>query len=384
VSTQPAPPPTQAPVLPAALPRAADARNGMAVAALVVGILGLVLCPIGPVLGMIALVLGIVALVRAGNLPEPFSRRGTAIAGICLGGASVLVGGLFFTILIPALARARELSKRAVCAANQRAIGGGFHVYSNDGSDYHPSRFPTVPHLEVQDDGPGAMAVRFVGQMGANLTKPTTSKDDAVYPSRLLFLLVANGMCMAKQFVCPSSGDAEDDLRNTVGGSVTAAQPGVNRFDFKGYPYLSYGSQLPFGKYGWPGQRMDARVALLADKGPYFQAGTPRSDGSVPDQPVGTPGAALTIAGASTETQILQLNNDRWRPYNSRNHNMEGQNVLFQDEHVEFVKRPIVGVNYDNIYTVQGPGYTLRDTLLGRTPADKMGPFTDTDSVIVP
>jgi prepilin-type processing-associated H-X9-DG protein len=362
-------------------PATGELRNGMAVAALVLGILGLVLCPIGPLLGLVALALGIVALVRAGNLPEPFSRRGMAITGICLGGASVLVGGLFLTILIPALARARELSKRAVCAANQRAIGQGYSFYANDGSE---GFFLTVPHLKVQKGGPVAMAVRFVGQMGANMTNPTTWKDDTVHPSRSLFLLVANGMCTAKQFVCPSSGDSEDDLRNTVAGSVMAAQPGANRFDFKGYPYLSYGCQLPFGRYGQPDERLDARMAFLADKGPYFQAGTPRSDGSVPDQPVGTPGAALMIAGATTEAQLLQLTNDQWRPYNSRNHSMEGQNVLFQDGHVEFVKRPIVGVNYDNIYTVQGPGYTLRGTLLGRTPADKMGPFTDTDSVIVP
>ena len=383
MSTIPPQPPMQGPYTPGAFPPAGEPRNGMAVAALVLGIVGLVLCPIGPVLGLIALVLGIVALVRANNLPEPVSRRGMAIAGICLGGTGVLVGGMLLIlvpILLPSLARAWEITKRAVCAANQRGIGQGCKIYANDNQDW----FPIAPHLEVQKDDPGTMKVRFIGQMGANMTKPTTSKDDAVHPSRSLFMLVTDGTCTAKQFMCPSSSDGEDDLRNTIGGTVTAAQPGANRFDFKGYPYLSYGYQLPFGRYGRPDERLDVRVALLADKGPYFQAGTPRSDGSVPDQSVGTPGSAVTIAGATTDVQLLQLNPDRWRPYNSRNHGTEGQNVLFVDGHVEWVNKPIVGVNYDNIYTVQGPGYTLRDSLLGRTPADKMGPFTDTDSVIVP
>jgi prepilin-type processing-associated H-X9-DG protein len=374
----------------------------MAVAALVLGILGLVVFPLGLVLGLVALALGIVALVRAGNLPEPFTRRGMAITGICLGGMGVLVGGVSMTMLIPALANARESSRRAVCATNQRCIGMGCKIYANDNQSW----FPIKMYHEAPEDAGDKTLVSFVGQMGAyritartmpgpapksqaSRAKPETAaltaEQSSAHPSRSLFLLVIEGTCTAKQFICPASGDTEDDLWAGNGPRPTIpVASGFDLWDFKGYPYLSYGYQLPFGRMGKPSENLDPRMAILADKGPYFEAGTPRSDGSVPDQPVGTPGGALTIAGATTDVQLLQLDPDRWRPYNSRNHASEGQNVLFVDGHVEWVNKPIVGVNHDNIYTMQGPGYTLRDTLLGRTPADKMGPFTDTDSVIVP
>ena len=52
--------------------------------------------------------------------------------------------------------------------------------------------------------------------------------------------------------------------------------------------------------------------------------------------------------------RFFAKNNDDWNNYNSGNHTGEGQSVLFVDGHVEFVRKPIVGVNNDNIYTIQG------------------------------
>ncbi len=44
-----------------------------------------------------------------------------------------------------------------------------------------------------------------------------------------------------------------------------------------------------------------------------------------------------------------------WQPYNSPNHGGtsagEGQNVLYQDGHAIFERKPIVGIDGDNIYT---------------------------------
>ena len=222
-------------------------------------------------------------------------------------------------------------------------------------------------------------AVSFVEQMGRLFTTTMEDTDQAnVHPSRSMFKLVVDGTCTAKQFICPSSGDAEDDLRNKIGTTIIAAQPGVNRFDFKGYPFLSYGYQLPFGR-GKPNENLDPRMAISADKGPYFTAGQSDSDGRVADAAV----TSATIQMGSDATEILRLNNDRWRPYNSRNHATEGENVLFQDGHVEFVKKPIIGVNYDNIYTMHD-GYELHNTLSGDIPEDEKGPWRNTDSVIVP
>jgi len=144
---------------------------------------------------------------------------------------------------------------------------------------------------------------------------------------------------------------------------------------------LSYGTQMPFGRNGKPREGMDPRMPICSDKGPFFEAAALQAgSGWTPDQPravMQDPNFSLT------ETQLMQMSTDRWRPYNSRNHNSEGQDVLFTDGHVDFQKRPICGVNYDNIFTRQGD-YTLLTSLQGKKPIDKEGPYTNTDAVIIP
>ncbi len=289
----------------------------------------------------------------------------------------VAIIALLISILLPSLARAREIAKRAVCAANLKGIGTGFKTYANDNYDSYP-----ISLFQEGGTGVNGTAVNFVGQMSVNYTSQiTTATWSNVHPSRSLFILVIDGTVTAKQFICPSSGDAEDDLRNRSGSTEVASQPGTNRFDFKGYPFLSYGYQLPFGK-GKPNENLDARMAISADKGPFFTADAQQADGTVRDKyETGVNNPALL--GATTASDILKAENEKWRPYNSRNHAGEGENVLFQDGHVEFVKKPIVGVNYDNIYTMHD-GFTLERTLLGVKPANQLGPYRNTDSVIVP
>jgi hypothetical protein len=130
-------------------------------------------------------------------------------------------------------------------------------------------------------------------------------------------------------------------------------------------------------------------VALTADKGPFTQAGgTDGTTGAVPDAARTPPfsfGQTFTQMGTgNSDTTLLSMANDQWRPYNSRNHSQEGQNVLFQDSHVEFVKKPIVGVNYDNIYTIQSSLTDIKQVMMGRVPNDMIGPLTDTDSAVYP
>jgi len=175
-----------------------------------------------------------------------------------------------------------------------------------------------------------------------------------------------------------------------------AAQPGVNRFDFRGYPYLSYGYQVPFGRYAKPNENLDPRVALTADKGPFFDANSEVSAAAARYTPdkfrnppwSGDQALAISVTGGSTVDGLLRLDNDRWRPYNSRNHNSEGQNVLYHDGHVDFERKPIVGVNNDNIFTRQAngasPSYLLEHSLLGAVPNDRNAPVTQSDSIIVP
>jgi prepilin-type processing-associated H-X9-DG protein len=106
------------------------ATQGLAIGALVCGIIGLLGCP--PV-GIVGLILGIVAVVKASQAPERYGGKGLAIGGICTGAVSILFVPLLISILLPSLSRARELSKRTVCAANMRGIGQSMYIYAQDG-----------------------------------------------------------------------------------------------------------------------------------------------------------------------------------------------------------------------------------------------------------
>jgi hypothetical protein len=83
--------------------QAAGRRNGIGVAALVIGVVALVLVllllfsPLGALLGLVAVVLGIVGLVRA-NRGEA-DNRGQAVTGLVTGGLALLLG-IFFTISV--------------------------------------------------------------------------------------------------------------------------------------------------------------------------------------------------------------------------------------------------------------------------------------------
>lgn len=298
---------------------------------------------------------------------------------------------LLILILVPSLSRARQHAKRAVCSANLRGLGQGLHIYANDNREWFPHHYFTkTPRAQEHFE----TAVSWVGTMGTSdllsITEETspTKSPTRNHPSRSLFLMITGGLCTTGQFVCPSSADYEDDLRNygpdASNGVEEAARPGRTRFDFRGYSFLSYGYQLPYGRRGRPRETLDSRVVIMADKGPYFARGEAGVAGTrtVRDarSDLDAPSEWKTL-----DAEQLVAKKREWLPYNSRNHRGEGQNVLFVDSHVSLDKRPIVGVHHDNIYTLQ-TDYTVGSVIVGTVPGpeEKIGPLTQTDSFLVP
>lgn len=307
----------------------------------------------------------------------------------------VAIIALLISILLPSLSRARELAKRVACGSNTRGIGQGMHIYANDNTEWFPIHFyGGLPG--PANAAPATVSGKYLGTMGSTSalkitqqTSPSTSST-ASHPSRSLFLMIIAGQSTPGQFICPSSSDTEDDLRNRDGDASpppeSAAQPGINRFDFRGFRYMSYGYQMPYGRRAKPRTGLDVRMPVGADKGPYFQSGTTALNQTDTDDDVAGDGAPNGIG--NTLEEIVKASTEKWRPYNSQNHNGEGQNVLFLDGHADFLKKPIVGVNNDNIYTAQDSFTNVLAPLIGDDPGqtenNPVAPLTNTDSLIIP
>jgi len=111
--------------------------SGMAIAALVLAILG----PFTFMLSTIpAIILGIVALVKISKSQGQLKGNGLAIGGIAVTAVLLLINvALLMTIMMPALARVRQVAYRQVCATNMSNLSKAMLIYANDYDDKYPT-----------------------------------------------------------------------------------------------------------------------------------------------------------------------------------------------------------------------------------------------------
>ena len=126
----PPPPPPSQPAPPTAppAPQAPVRGSGMAVTALVLGILAIIPC-LGWVCGLVAIILAIVVL--ATKRPG----KGMAIAGLII---PIVLTPLTLATLMPALGRAQELARRSQCGSNLNTIGKGMMIYMAEHEEAPP------------------------------------------------------------------------------------------------------------------------------------------------------------------------------------------------------------------------------------------------------
>ena len=268
----------------------------------------------------------------------------------------IAIIALLISILLPSLSRARELSKRLVCGSNMKGIGTSAKIYANDNAEKW--MVPGFANEAIGDAGGGITYLPTVnisttppeqGEVGYIRGEQTLSEDrsgaggsPSVTVTRAYWMMVRSGDVTVDQFICPSStGDSPDETENIE-----------LYYDFEAYENISYGYQVPFGPAPTrPREGMDNRMALAADKGPYYF-----SDFN-PLQIWQDAG----VHGAISLDDSPKL----WRRFNSANHggfgNGEGQNVLFADGHSKFYKVPTAGVDNDNIYTVMTEDWDRSD-----------------------
>jgi prepilin-type processing-associated H-X9-DG protein len=113
--------------------------NGLAVASLVLALIGLCV-PLVP--AVVAIVLGILGLQKTRN--PAVGGKGMAIAGIVIGAMSVLILPCMLAVMLPSLSRARETANRIKCASNMRQIGQALLLYANNNHGQYPPRLEDV------------------------------------------------------------------------------------------------------------------------------------------------------------------------------------------------------------------------------------------------
>lgn len=225
----------------------------------------------------------------------------------------VAIIALLISILLPSLARARELSKRAVCAANVRGIGQSCKIYANDFSE----AWPIAPY-ERGDAHTG------LGPIGAHSGDPDAPDNEGTDGSvaqpnpsigQSFWILVKSGGTTNKQFICPSSADQQDSKANPM-----------TYYDFRDAENLSYGYQYPYAGSAIPNEGLDPGMPMIADKCTKTVTGS-------------------TLYTTGGETDFVAWLPDDWKTVNSSHHSDgEGQNVLYQDGHASFEKKAMCGL----------------------------------------
>jgi len=118
-------------------PAPAAKTSGLAIASFVLGILSL--CTFF-ITAIPAVILGIVSLVKISKSSGRLQGNGFAIAGIVVPAVSVIfVLPLMMGIMMPALARTRQMAFRMVCASNMAGLGNAMRIYASDYDDKYPT-----------------------------------------------------------------------------------------------------------------------------------------------------------------------------------------------------------------------------------------------------
>lgn len=287
----------------------------------------------------------------------------------------VVVGiiALMISILLPSLAKARELSRRTACGANMKALGTSCLVYS----EANRGVFPTALHFETLANGDKAAGVgdrRSFPDGWSTLTagKPSVNNGSN---TRGYFKLLMGGnraYMQPKQFICPSARTLQHKVQGTDVETTVASGDIVKAWDFNGgqtsgsnseITDLSYSMQVNLkrkdGDETLGGSLMntqDPRKAVAADRNPYSNH-VPSPTSIKGEYQFQDGKAAFGFPSPPTKSKLYDLQTWdralRSTYANSRNHAREGQNVVYLDGHAQWQKNSKSGADEDCIWLTQ-------------------------------
>jgi len=263
----------------------------------------------------------------------------------------IAIIALLMGILMPALARVRQIAFRLVCGTNLAGIGKAMLIYSNDYDD-------ELPRAGGRNATWGSKIPNWMAdnRFAAYGVKPDGSGGVGTITSSF-YLLVKYAEVTPKSFIC--KGDAgTTEFKPADDGAGNKELIDLWDFGIEPLKHCSYTYHMPFGLYALTTSN-EPGMAIAADRNPWIKS--PAAE-------------AKQFPGKFNPTGGREFVNYG----NAIAHQEDGQNVLFMDSHVGFEKKSFCGINDDNIYTFWGGG----DIRIGSkpvpgtsAPADRLDSF---------
>ncbi len=256
---------------------------------------------------------------------------------VVIGIIAVLMG-----ILLPALNAVRRAAQKVVCGTNLGGIGRAILLYSND----HDGDYPRA-------GGPKGVWLAD-GEIYDWQSEKGDQYVDGATITASLYLLIKYADVTPSQFVCKGDAGTKEfklsEAPTTTLEDITEAWDFGNDADTLLWPgqYNSYAYHDPYGDdSGYRGYALGSHsnpaCPMAADRNPYLDENAKSYlDGEIDGEeaPSWVPAAGNIPAHYFDDDQTG----------NAAAHQREGQNVLFNDAHVDFEDYPNVGITKDNIW----------------------------------
>ena len=235
----------------------------------------------------------------------------------------IAIIALLMGILMPALARVRQIAFRMICGTNLKGMGTAMLIYANDYEDELPrAGGPTTQQGNLKD----WLADNRFDAFGL---ATNGSGGNATITSNL-FLLVKFAEVTPKSFLCKGdSGVKEFKIGEFVNNKEL-----IEVWDFGPNPreHCSYTYHFPFGAFALT-TSTEPGMAVASDRNPWIED---------------LAGETQVFADFDPAENAPTL---KQKEGNAITHQDDGQNVLFMDGHVNFEKRAYCAIDDDNIYT---------------------------------
>jgi prepilin-type N-terminal cleavage/methylation domain-containing protein len=255
----------------------------------------------------------------------------------------IAIIALLIGILMPVLARVRQIAFRVTCGTNLSGIGKAMLIYARDYRGEFPRSGgresacdPAIPDWTARDP-------RIAFGLSATHIGGTASISSCFY------LLVKYADVTPKSFVCKGDSGTTEFKLSEFAVEVPADADlndvwdfGPHSADHQPTMHCSYSYHMPFNVDGYSGLydltiSSEPGMAVAADRNPWIKS--PAAEAK--DFSLFMPDLPPLYNGSSEQA----------KHGNAITHQEDGQNVLFVDGHMAFERRSFCGIGNDNIYT---------------------------------